>query len=188
MAEEDVIDGIINDVMVDISKLEEHGLGGFSRVVIISGHGGNNFLKDKEGLLLDRIGVPTLYVPPLDGVVVNHPKYGDVITTHADDGEHSIALYMGLLNMAAFEMINKMAEDPLKVLKKWPALMGLGGYVLPELGGDKYKALRDPQLGLLEKAKEFKKYKRIIANEEIGRKLFERNIEVTREKIEEFIS
>jgi creatinine amidohydrolase/Fe(II)-dependent formamide hydrolase-like protein len=185
---EDLIKNVVTDIKRDIQNLERYGAR-TSHIAVISGHGGNNFIKDKETKLFDAIRVPFLYVPPFPGVYAKSKKYGKVIISHADHGEHSVALYLGLLDRKKLDKINKIAKkDPIKALIQNPPIMGLGFYVLPDLGGDRYKALRSRHTDLLDIAIKFvKKDKRIIADYDVGRQLFEGNVIAARKQIENFV-
>lgn len=183
----ELINNVITDISKDISRQRKSKLEVFSHVIIISGHGGNNLVKDSEEFISKKINVPTLYIPPLSGVYALHSKYGRIIPSHADDAEHSIGLYMGLLDKEEFNKINKSAKtNPMEVLKKWPQLMGLGGYVLPELGGKRYKKLRSMGSKNEKKARKFLQTRSIIADKGIGRQLVEGNIEMALNLIKNF--
>jgi creatinine amidohydrolase/Fe(II)-dependent formamide hydrolase-like protein len=181
MEPEKVTQGIINYLKKDISDWHKD----ISNAVIISGHGGNNFLKDEEKRLLDSIGVPTLYIIVYDEVKVTHKDYGEIEVGHANHGEHSVAAYMDLLNKKNLNTINEVAKkDPKKALENWKPLSGLGWYVL--FGGPRYEPLRKPEYGLVEQAEKFMKEKRIIADVDLGRELFNKNLENTVKQITDF--
>ena len=157
-----------------------------SHAVIISGHGGNNFLKDEEQRMSKEVGVPVLYVEPYEGCRVDDPQYGVIEMEHANSAEHSVAAYMGLLDEKKLAEINRVAaEDPEKALKEWPPLCGLGGFT--EFGGPRYEALRNPEWGIRKHAKRFLQEREIIADPEVGRRFFEQNLDNTIGKIAEFI-
>jgi creatinine amidohydrolase/Fe(II)-dependent formamide hydrolase-like protein len=185
---EDLIKNVARDIKRDIKNLEKYGTRA-SHVVVIGGHGGNNFIKDEEAKLFHAIRVPFLYVPPFPGVYAKSKKYGKVVITHADHGEHSVALYLGMLDKEKLEKINKIAKkDPIKALRQNPPIMGLGFYVLSELGGDRYNDLRSRHKDLVDVAKKFvKKDKKVIADYDVGRQLFEGNVVTTRKLIEKFV-
>lgn len=171
---------IIRDMKSDIARMGE-----ISHVIIFSGHGGNNFLKDAENEISGEIGVPFLYLIPYDGVMVD-TKHGKMGVGHADNGEHSVAAYMGLLDKEKLDMINLLAaKDPREAMRKWKPLSGLGGYVL--FGGERYDALRNPAYGLRSEAERFIEEKRILADPEIGKELFEKNLEVAIQKATDFV-
>ena len=57
-------------------------------------------------------------------------------TGHASHTEHSLIAAMGLCDMKKVEIMNTLLEKNFEsALKKWPALGGLGGYLL---AGGKY--------------------------------------------------
>ena len=59
-------------------------------------------------------------------------------TGHASHTEHSLIAAMGLCDMKKVEMVNSLLEKNFEAtLKRWPALGGLGGYLL---AGGKYTA------------------------------------------------
>lgn len=184
----DLIKNIITDIKRDIKNLQRYGAR-VSHVIVIGGHGGNNFIKEQETKLSRSIGVPFLYVPPFPGIYVKSKKYGKILVTHADDGEHSVALYLGLLNKQKLDKINKIAKkDPIKALRQNPPLMGLGFYVLPELGGKRYEDLRSRHKELVDTATRFvKKNKKVIADYNVGRQLFEANVIATKKQVENFV-
>ena len=88
-----------------------------------------------------------------------------------------------------FKKINKLAsKDPIKALKEDPAIMGLGGYVLPELGEEKYKSLRDRHPELVKIARKFiSKDKKIIVDKKIGELFIEKAIKNGKQIIYSFI-
>jgi len=150
-----------------------------SMVVVVSGHGGNNFLHEEEARIALVLGVPFHYIPPFPGgSSVRTKKRGKMEVTHADDGEHSMGLYLGILDEEKLKTINEIArQDPVLTLRQNPAIMGLGYYVLPELGGDKYQDLRLRHPELLRKASRFvKKDRLIVADVEEGRELMHKNL------------
>ena len=178
---EEVTQSIIDYIKKDISRWRKE----VSHTIIISGHGGNNFLKDQEKRLSDSIGAPTLYIIPFDNIIANLEGYGDVEVGHAGHGEHSVAAYMNLLDKNNLDMINEVAaKDPKKALENWKPLCGLGWYVL--FGGEKYKALRNPEYGLVEQAERFMREKKIIADADLGRELYNKNLEKTLNQIMDF--
>ncbi len=178
---EEATQGITDYIKRDISRWP----GKASHAVIISGHGGNNFLKDQEGRLSDSIGVPTLYIIPFDGVTATLKGYGEIDVGHADHGEHSVAAYMNLLNRESLDMINGVAaENPKGALENWKPLSGLGWYIL--FGGPRYEPLRNPDYGLVQQAERFMKEKRIIADPEVGRELYEKNLDKALKQILDF--
>ncbi len=177
---------ITRDIKYDVMR-QRNLLGSHRTVkgaVIISGHGGNNFLGHADILnhLSKHADIPVIYIPPLDGIYADHPL-GRLIPSHADDSEHSIALYMGVLNQKGLEEITELArKDVYEVIKKWPELMGLAGYVLPS-GGERYNKLRELAPGLIEMANKFLERKSIIVDRSCGEELFNKNVDVTVRKI-----
>jgi len=184
---EDLIKNIVIDIKRDIQNLERYGFR-TSHVAVIGGHGGNNFLKEEETKLCHAIGVPFLYIPPFHGVHAKSKRYGKVVISHADHGEHSVALYLGLLDKEKLDKINEIAKkDPIEAIRQNQPIMGLVFYVLPELGGNRYQALRTRRKDLLDVAIRFvKREKRIIADYDVGKQLFEGNVLATRKQIENF--
>ncbi len=182
---EEVIRYIKRDIRSDkIRQKKLLGAKSFSAAVIISGHGGNNFLGDKNIIkeISEYLGIPVIYLPPLDGAYADHPL-GRLIPSHADDSEHSIALYMGVLNQKGLKEITELArKDVYEVIKKWPELMGLAGYVLPS-GGERYNKLREVAPGLIDMANKFLERKCIIVDRSCGEELFNKNVDVTVRKI-----
>ncbi len=179
---------ICYEIEHDRKEHKHQKMGDFSHIVIISGHGGNNFLADDNNInyVVNGTGLPFLYIPPLDDVSVNDKRYGNIIASHADDAEHSIARYLGVLKLEQFDKLNKMsADDPEDVLRRFPAIMGLAGYVLPQFGSSRYDSLREycgPEGGEL-----FLKRKFVIGDYEIGRKFTEGNIEMAVNRINKFL-
>jgi creatinine amidohydrolase/Fe(II)-dependent formamide hydrolase-like protein len=180
---EKAVEGIIEYIRHDLSTWPARA----SHIVIISGHGGNNFLKGQEKQLSDSIGVPVLYVIPFEGVKAFHKEYGEIEVEHANTGDHSVAAYMGLLDEKGLRMINELAaRDSRKALENWKPLCRLGWYVL--FGGPRYEPLRNPAYGLEEEAKRFLNERRIIADPELGRELFNQNLEKTLKQVQDFTS
>ncbi len=160
-----------------------------SLVVVISGHGGNNFLEEEEATISEAVGVPFRYVLPFPrGSSVKSKKHGRVEITHADDGEHSVGLYLGLLDKRKLRKINDTARrDPVEALRQNPALMGLGYYVLPELSGDKYENFRARHRELLRTARKFLRDRRVVADYDLGKKLVDKNIADTLSQVRRII-
>ncbi len=161
-----------------------------SHVVVISGHGGNNFLEREEASITKLLSVNFHYIPPFpNSISVGSKKLGRIMVTHADDGEHSVALYLGLLDQKKLLKINKLArKDPIAVLRKSPALMGLGYYILPELGGKRYEDLRKRHPELLATAEKFvHRDRKIRADFDVGSRLMKRNIAEVEREITQFV-
>lgn len=184
----DLIANMTNDILSDIQNLKKQGTEA-SHVAVISGHGGNNTLKKEEANITHVLGIPFFYMPPFPDVVAESKEYGRVVITHADHGEHSIALYLGLLDKKKLENINRIARtDPLEALRQNPPIMGLGYYVLPQLGGDRYESVRSRHPELLDMAKQFvEKDRKVIADFDVGRQLFEGNVDLATENIKKFV-
>ncbi len=172
----------------DIEVYKRHGIP-TSYAVVISGHGGNNFLKDKEAKISKAIRIPFLYVAPFDGVSVKSARHGVVRITHADLAEHSIALYLNALDKRKLARINAVAKrDPLEALRQNTAIMGLGFYCLPELGGKRYNKLRKSKFfSNTTEAEKFKRNRKVEADYEIGRQFIQKNVKSARKRIEEFL-
>lgn len=185
-----VVNGIISDIKNEIKKREQIGISSPLCFVLVSGHGGNNYLKDEEQNIGKRTNVPILYLPPFYKITIKNKKLGTIGVTHADHAEHSIADYLGLLDKKNLEKINNLAKtDPLKALRKNPAIMGLGGYVLPEIAGDKYKSLRDRHPELVKTAQRFvTKEKKIFADKRIGKMFIEKAVESSKNTIQNFLN
>jgi hypothetical protein len=161
-----------------------------SHIVVVSGHGGNNFLVGEEGSISKELGLPFRYIPPFQGIKsIRSKKHGKIQLTHADDGEHSVGLYLGLLDKRELRRINAVAKkDPAEALRQNPAIMGLGYYVLPDLSGEKYKDLRERHKELFDRAMRFVAHdRRIIADYDVGRQLVEKNIQIAVRNIKELL-
>ena len=178
---EEALSGIVDYIKNDIGKWPKK----VSHVAIISGHGGNNFLKDEEERISQETGVPAYYVCPFEECKTTHEVYGEIEVEHANSGEHSVAAYMGVLDNEALGEINRVAkEDPKKALELWKPLCGLGWYVL--FGGPRYEPLRNPDWGLADHANRFMKEKHILGDYAVGKALFEQNLDNTIRQIRDF--
>jgi creatinine amidohydrolase/Fe(II)-dependent formamide hydrolase-like protein len=156
-----------------------------SHIIILSGHGGNNFLKDQEARLTESLGIPVLYVPFYEEAFLDHPVHGRIEVEHATSGDHCISAYLGLVDLNKIKEVNSALEtNPEKALEKWKVLGSLGWYVL--YGGPRYEPLRNPDFGLVQQAKKFLEEKRIIADPEIGRILFNKNLDQVLRQVHEF--
>jgi creatinine amidohydrolase/Fe(II)-dependent formamide hydrolase-like protein len=183
MPREKLVGRVISDIRADAARWPRT----VSHVVLINGHGGNNFLKEREQDISERIGIPFLFIVPLEGDGVMDPKLGRVECVHADTGEHSLAAYLGVLNTTRLRDINRTAaESPEKALKRWKALAGLGGYVL--YGGPRYRELRRPEYGLLKAAESFLRNPKIIGDPGIGGKLYRKHLNRSLRLIRAFVS
>ena len=181
---------VVEDIKRAIGLQDRYLRNKASHVVVVSGHGGNNFLEEEEALMGRELGVPFRYVRPFPGgSSLSSKKHGPIEITHADDGEHSVGLYLGLLDKRKLRKVNDLAKkDPKKALRQNPAIMGLGYYVLPDLSGDKYEDLTKRHKELLEKAMKFvQRDRRVFADFDIGRRLMDKNIEDTTTQIKSFL-
>jgi len=152
------------------------------RVFILMGHGGViPFLKDVSDVQ-EETGIETqaFFLPALGVKEVKLPKDFEGTTTlreildgqgeHAYIMEHSIAAYLGFLDRKKFDDLNRAAkENPEEVLKKWPALAGLGGYV--KFGGERYDILYQ-EIGTF-CVEDFIKRRKIPISNEAGKALVE---------------
>ncbi|HZW57986.1 MAG TPA: hypothetical protein VFF30_16975 [Nitrososphaerales archaeon] len=176
MPKEELVDRILHDMRYVIKVQKELGNDPI-HVLLVSGHGGNNFLSEYTKYLTEKLGVPFHYFPPFPGSpsVYSEKFRRRLVITHADDGEHSVGLYLGLLDERKLLEINEVArEDPIQALRRNPAIMGLGFYVLPEIGGSRYENLRRRHPELVARAREFvEKDREIVADYEVGRKLMD---------------
>jgi creatinine amidohydrolase/Fe(II)-dependent formamide hydrolase-like protein len=162
--------------------------------IIIGAHGGNDFLGDVRDEMAAEIGMPFEYVRPFLGIApIRSKKYGKIELTHADDGEHSVGLYLGLLDKRKLRRMNEIArKDPREALRQNPAIMGLGYYVLSDLSGQRYASLSNRHKELIDRASKFIVHdKRIIADYEVGKRLMEKSIknacEQTKKIIDEWL-
>lgn len=146
------------------------------RIIIFVGHGGLMELFSMNEELGKRLGVKvrTGFVAGVGQVEL--PANLEARETvqgilagageHAYILEHSAAAALGFLDEAKLEMINReAAQDPEAVLKKWPALAGLGGYLL---FGDKKVSEPLKAAGLEYVLKDFLKRKKLVVSRELG--------------------
>jgi hypothetical protein len=97
-------------------------------------------------------------------------------------------MYLGLLDKRKLRKINEVARrDPEKALRRDPALMGLGYYVLPELSGDRYEDLRARHKELLRMARKFLRDRRVVADYDVGKRLMDKNIAGTLSRVKRII-
>ena len=184
-----VINGIISDIKNEIKKRKHLGFKSPLCFVLVSGHGGNNYLKEEEQNIGKRTNMPILYLPPFYKIMIKNKKLGTIGVTHADHAEHSIADYLGLLNKKNLKKLNNLSKkDPLEALRKNPAIMGLGGYVLTEIAGDKHKSLRDRHPELVKTAQKFvTKEKQIFVDKKIGKMFIDKAVENGKKAIQDFL-
>jgi creatinine amidohydrolase/Fe(II)-dependent formamide hydrolase-like protein len=189
MGKKVVINGIISDIKIELSKRSKLNLPTPSCIILVSGHGGNNYLADEQEKISHDTKIPFLYLPPFSKISIKHKKFGRLEMTHADHAEHSVADYLGLLDKKNLQKINNLAQkDPIKALKEDPSIMGLGGYVLPELGGEKYQSLRDRHPELVKMARNFiMRDKKIIVDKKAGELLIETAIKNAKKTINSFL-
>jgi creatinine amidohydrolase/Fe(II)-dependent formamide hydrolase-like protein len=188
LARDELRGRVVEDVTMAVDLQGELG-NKASLVVVVSGHGGNNLLEEEEAAISKALEVPFRYVRPFpNGSSVRSKKNGRVEITHADDGEHSVGLYLGLLDKKKLRKINDAAKgDPKRALRQDPALMGLGYYVLPELSGDRYEDLRARHGELLRTARKFLRDRRVVADYDLGRKLMDKNVADTLSQVKRII-
>ncbi len=168
---------VVQDVRRVVGLQRELQRNEVSLVVVVSGHGGNNLLEEEEAAISEASGVPFRYIRPFPRGSTVRWKHRRVEITHADDGEHSVGLYLGLLDRAKLRKINATARrDPKKALRENPALMGLGYYVLPELSGGRYEDLRARHKELVRTARRLLRDRRVVADCGLGKKLMDKNI------------
>ncbi|MDH3276576.1 MAG: hypothetical protein OEM21_00570 [Nitrosopumilus sp.] len=185
-----VVNGIISDLRNELLKRRKLDLPSPLCVVLVSGHGGNNYLVEEQEKIGRLSNIPVLYLPPFSKISIKHKKFGRWEMTHADHAEHSVADYLGLLDKKNLQKINNLArKDPIQALKNDPVIMGLGGYVLPELGGEKYKSLRDRHPELVKMARKFiEKDKKIIVDKKVGELFIEKAINNATKVIYSFLT
>jgi creatinine amidohydrolase/Fe(II)-dependent formamide hydrolase-like protein len=181
---------VLEDVRRAIDLQKEFQGNAVSLVVVVSGHGGNNFLEEEEAALSEGLGLPFSYVRPFPkGSSIRSRKHGRLEVTHADDGEHSVALYLGLLDKKKLRRINYTArKDAKEALNRDPAIMGLGYFVLSGISGDRYADLRARHKELLRTARRFLRERRIVADYDSGRELMRKNIADTLSQVKRIIA
>jgi creatinine amidohydrolase/Fe(II)-dependent formamide hydrolase-like protein len=178
----DIIKEVRRDLQIQKRLLKNKVRG----IVIISCHGGNNFLKSEEKKLSRALRVPVLYVPAFEDIVTHHKKFGRITVTHADIAEHSIAAYLNLLDKDKLREVNRLStKRPAFALKKWPTIAGLGGYRL--FGGKRYEILRKSRIDSLYAARRFMKDRKIMVDPALGEKLFDKNVRITSRKVRNFM-
>jgi creatinine amidohydrolase/Fe(II)-dependent formamide hydrolase-like protein len=187
---QELIDHVIGDIKTAILAQETYLENKAFMVIVVSGHGGNNFLEEEEHRISQELDVAFHYIRPFPGgSSVRTRKQRKIEVTHADHGEHSVGRYLGLLDSKRLRALNKVAaKDPIRALRSNPAIMGLGFYVLPELGGEKYQDLRSRHPELVRTAKRFvQEDKVIVADAEAGKALMDKNVRDTVARIRKFL-
>jgi creatinine amidohydrolase/Fe(II)-dependent formamide hydrolase-like protein len=180
---------VVNDIKRAIGIQKSLG-NKASLLVVVSGHGGNNLLEEEEARLSEELGLPFRYIRPFPrGASVTSSKHGKIEITHADDGEHSVGLYLGLLDDGKLRKMNKIAKtDPKEALRLNPAIMGLGYYVLPEFSGERYEDLRTRHKELRKRAQRFIDTDReVIADYDVGKLLMDKNIRDSVKQIKQLL-
>jgi len=180
---------VLEDVRRAIDLQKEFQANVASLVVVVSGHGGNNFLEEEEAAISEGLGVPFRYVRPFPGgSSIWSKRHGRLEITHADDGEHSLGLYLGLLDKRKLRKINDIARrDPKEAIRQNPAIMGLAYYVLPELSGGEYEDLGARHKELLGTARKFLRNRRVVVDYGAGKKLIDKNIADTISEMKKII-
>jgi creatinine amidohydrolase/Fe(II)-dependent formamide hydrolase-like protein len=189
LAREELRRKVVEDVRRAIDLQEDFQGNKASLVLVVSGHGGNNLLEEEAVAISEGLGVPFRYVGPFPkGSSVRSKKHGRLEITHADNGEHSVGLYLGLLDKKKLRKINATAKrDPEEALRQNPAIMGLGYYVLPGLSGDEYGGLRARHRELLQTARKFLSDRRVLADYDAGKQLMYKNIRDTLSQVRRII-
>jgi len=146
------------------------------RIIIFVGHGGLIPLLMMGDDLSEKFGVKTRvgFVAGVGQVELpRNLEARDAVEKilagageHAYILEHSVAAAMGVLDWGKLEELNQeAARDPKELLKKHPALAGLGGY---QLFGDpkKYGCLKE--FGLEFVLNDFLNRKKMVVSKELG--------------------
>ncbi|NHJ22700.1 MAG: hypothetical protein EAX91_17285 [Candidatus Lokiarchaeota archaeon] len=164
---EELVENIIKFIKFHIDIYKKMDLP-TSRVLIYSGHGGNNPLVSYEKVLKDALNLDKLIISTTEGVaeenvdriLVELDKISEKIAkngenpkkirgtlvkillsnAHAGQFEHSLGAALGVLDEEKLDIMNEELErDFDAALAKWPPLGGLGGFLL---AGEEYtKAL-----------------------------------------------
>jgi creatinine amidohydrolase/Fe(II)-dependent formamide hydrolase-like protein len=144
------------------------------KVVILNGHGGNTELITMIGKYGESLGVDvTVFLP--DEVRMPVDYSGE----HAYVIEHSVAAYLGILDVKRLEELNAVAErDPLEALRRWPSVAGLGGF--QEFGGKKFSPLKAM---LHECLAHFKSKRKIGADRKLGEQILTGMVNAIKEQI-----
>jgi creatinine amidohydrolase/Fe(II)-dependent formamide hydrolase-like protein len=172
-----------------------------THVVVVGGHGGNNFLADDD--VIKRIehelkahfktDIGFYYAAPFKGVKVQstNKPHDSVDITHADDGEHSVAEFLGLVDQRKLEEINEVARrDPDEASLLDPPIMGLSYYTRQPPNDPRYSDFtRDKSHeALRERSKEFRGRKEgIVPDYQIGKRFMEEWIRIATNEIREHL-
>jgi len=147
---------LINYLKYHLKIYEEMGLPN-SRVIIISGHGGNDCLTDFTDEIKNALELEKLIIRPagdlkndvnfivkaarsltmqLAGETGNRREIAKILQTillstgHAGHMEHSYGAALGILDVEKLEIMNRELEEDFEgALNKWPTLGGLGGFL-----------------------------------------------------------
>lgn len=150
------------------------------KVAVIIGHGGNRDLPDRNDDLSKHVGLPVQCMQAGVSEPLVYPEFEalDVIYEIAAAGgehaymlEYSLMAYLGHLDFDKLDVVNQIAaEDPIEVLRRWPAIAGLGGFM--EFGGPEFDPLREID-GLRIALEDFKKRRKILVDPELGKRATE---------------
>jgi len=148
-------------IKVHLDMYHEMGLN-LSKVVIISGHGGNNDLVKYQAEIMQDLGLTKLLIftsqsieaqmerviKAIEELAAANAKEGEdpddlaflytqIITTsgHADHLEHSIGAALGILDWDKLAVMNEALENDFDgALQRWPVIGGLAGFL--QKGGE----------------------------------------------------
>ena len=150
------------------------------KVFILIGHGGNRLLPDENARLSTALRAPVESFMPgfAEGFDVSDSEIGQALMRillaggeHAYIMEHSAAAYLGDIDRRKLAQMNRVAQrDPLEVLRRWPAVAGLGGYI--QFGGREFDPLREID-GLRLSLEDFKTRRKIVADKKLGKTIVE---------------
>ncbi len=150
------------------------------KVFILIGHGGNRMLPEENERLSKALHAPVEAFMPgfAEGFDLSGSEIGEALMRillaggeHAYIMEHSAAAYLGDVDERKLAEMNRVAgRDPLEVLKRWPAVAGLGGYI--QFGGTEFDPLREIE-GLRLSLEDFKTRRKIVADKQLGKQIVE---------------
>ncbi|MBD3194984.1 MAG: hypothetical protein GF317_08020 [Candidatus Lokiarchaeota archaeon] len=174
--EEEFIENVIDFIQFHIKTCKKAGLSS-SKVIIFSGHGGNEALELSQQKIKDNLEVEELVIATGEILTENinlvmvrtkqlaekmanskqeQRKLGNIFvkillgTGHASHMEHSMAAAVGVLdNEKLIQMNNQLEQDFEGTLERFPPVGGLGGYLLK--GGiyeDALGSKKDDKYGL----------------------------------------